>query len=75
MATHSSYSGLENPMDRGAWQATVHGVAQSQTRPIAHTHTRTQAHTCDPCLLSASSVHTQPVVERKRPEKCLKAPV
>ena len=21
------YSGLENPMDRGAWQATVHGVA------------------------------------------------
>ena len=26
------YSGLENPMDRGAWQATVHGVAKSQTR-------------------------------------------
>ena len=23
------YSCLENPMDRGAWQATVHGVAQS----------------------------------------------
>ena len=23
---------LENPMDRGAWQATVHGVTQSQTR-------------------------------------------
>ena len=23
---------LENPMDRGAWQATVHGVAKSQTR-------------------------------------------
>ena len=22
---------LENPMDRGAWQATVHRVAQSQT--------------------------------------------
>ena len=22
------YSGLENPMDRGAWCATVHGVAQ-----------------------------------------------
>ena len=27
------YSCLENPMDRGAWQATVHGVAKSQTRP------------------------------------------
>ena len=25
------YSGLENPMDRGAWWATVHGVAKSQT--------------------------------------------
>ena len=23
------YSRLENPMDRGAWQATVHGVAKS----------------------------------------------
>ena len=26
------YSFLENFMDRGAWRATVHGVAQSQTR-------------------------------------------
>ena len=26
------YSCLENPMDRGAWQATVHKVAESQTR-------------------------------------------
>ena len=26
------YSGLENPMDRGAWRATVHGVSESQTR-------------------------------------------
>ena len=25
------YSCLENPMDRGAWRATVHGVAESQT--------------------------------------------
>ena len=24
------YSGLENPMDRGAWWATVHGVAKSR---------------------------------------------
>jgi len=28
MATHS-YSCLENSMDRGAWWATVHGVAKS----------------------------------------------
>ena len=26
------YSCLENPMDREAWQATVHGVAKSWTR-------------------------------------------
>ena len=25
------YSCLENPTDRGAWRATVHGVAKSQT--------------------------------------------
>ena len=28
---------LENPMDRGAWWATVHGVAKSQTRINRHT--------------------------------------
>ena len=26
------YSCLGNPMDRGGWQATVHGVAQNWTR-------------------------------------------
>ena len=26
------YSCLENPMDRGAWWATVHGVAKSGTQ-------------------------------------------
>ena len=25
------YSCLESPMDRGTWQATVHGVAESDT--------------------------------------------
>ena len=25
------YSYLENPMDRGAWRATVYGVAQNRT--------------------------------------------
>ena len=35
------YSCLENPMDRGAWRATVHEVAESQTRlsNFMHTHT------------------------------------
>ena len=31
MATYSS-SCLENPMDRGAWRATAHGVAKGQTQ-------------------------------------------
>ena len=26
------YSGLENPMDRGAWRATVHAVSKSWTQ-------------------------------------------
>ena len=33
------YSCLENPMDRGAWQATVHGVAKSWTWLSTHRET------------------------------------
>ena len=32
MATHSNILGWRIPMDRGAWWATVHGVAESRTR-------------------------------------------
>ena len=32
MATHSSILAWRIPMDRGAWQSTVHGVAKSRTR-------------------------------------------
>ena len=32
MATHSSIPAWRIPVDRGAWWATVHGVAKSQTR-------------------------------------------
>ena len=37
------YSCLGNPMDRGTWQATVLGVAKSQTRLHTHTHTHTHS--------------------------------
>ena len=30
--THSTIINQENPMDRGAWWATVHGVKKSWTR-------------------------------------------
>ena len=30
------YSCLDNTMDRGAWQATVHGVIESQTQLSMH---------------------------------------
>ena len=33
------YSCLENPMDRGAWRATVHGVTMSQKRLSSQAHT------------------------------------
>ena len=36
------YSSLENPMDRGAWWATVHGVSKSSTR-LSDQHTLLQA--------------------------------
>ena len=41
------YSFLENPMNRGAWWATVHGVTKSQTclSDYAHTCTHTHTHT------------------------------
>ena len=32
------YSCLKNPMDRGDWQAAVHGVPKSQTQLSTHTH-------------------------------------
>ena len=33
------YTCLENPMDREAWRATIHGVAKSQTQLSDLTHT------------------------------------
>ena len=44
MATHSSILGSENPIDRGARHAIVHGVAKSQTQLSTHTHTHTHTH-------------------------------
>ena len=42
-------------MDRGAWQATVHAVAESDTTECTHTHTHTQTHT--PALIYIGRIH------------------
>ena len=39
LATHSKYSCLENPMERGAWWATIHGVRKElDTAERLHFH-------------------------------------
>ena len=52
MATHSSIPAGRIPMDRGAWQVTVHRTAKNQIRlkrlskrAYAHTHSPTPTHT------------------------------
>ena len=53
------YSCLENPMDRGAWWATVHGIAQSRTRlKQLSTHACNVLHMSTLCsfLLQSSSL-------------------
>ena len=57
------YSCLENPMDRGVWQATVHGVAKSQTQlRNQHTHTHTR-------LFSQSWRSAEPGFQKPRVSK------
>ena len=53
--TPRQYSCLENPMDGGAWWATVHGVAKSQTRLSDFTFTF-HFHALEKAMATHSSV-------------------
>ena len=70
MATHCC---LENPMDSGAWWATVHRVTQSQTQ-LKQLSTHTHAHVWGlltnklfyKWLRSSSDQHLRPIHEEGR---------
>ena len=51
------YSYLGSPMDRGAWWATVHGVAKSWTRLTEHTYTPTHTRSCASLYSSSKWFH------------------
>ena len=53
--TPLQYSCLENPMDAGAWQATVHGVAKSRTQLSDFTFTF-HIHTLEKEMVTHSSI-------------------
>ena len=61
------HSCLENSMDRGAWQATVHGVKKSQTQLNTHASISTYIHIFATfCFVHSSLIHfTKPQLSLK----------
>ena len=53
------YSCLENPMDRGAWQVTVHRVTESDMTERTHTHTALGVET----MIEATHMASNPFAE------------
>ena len=65
------YSCLGNPMDRGAWWTTVHGVGKSQTELSKHINTHTHTHTL---AFAFQSCDSQPRLHSGITWKALKNP-
>ena len=75
VATHSSIPAWKNPMDRGAWWATVHGVTES-VMTEQNVHTCACVHVCvsspraapSPHLSRKPTVHSSLRGERNTPQ-------
>ena len=53
------YSCWESRMDRGAWRATVHGVAKNQPQLSTHVHTHSAVYCTETGLEGARAVRVQ----------------
>ena len=60
------YSCLENLMDRGAWQATVQGVAKTGYSPWGHKELDTIEMTEHTCMCICAYTHTHIYISRLR---------
>ena len=74
------YSCLENPMDRGAWQATVHSVPKSQTwlKGLACTHKEWHTLFLFKCFRTSSEMpfsNYNPSFKNLFPQESLNKPV
>ena len=67
--TPLQYSCLENPMDRGAWKAAVHGVAEGRTRLSDFTSTF-YFHALEKKTATHSSVLAWRILETEEPVGC-----
>ena len=59
------YSYLENPIDRGAWRATVHGIANSLKRLSMHTGFESTMHSPEILILSSFPSHCSSLLPKR----------
>ena len=63
------YSCLENPMDRGAWLSTVHGVAKSQTQLSDRAH-KLKTKRVSKCVFLTKKTFNIHIVSSSKYPKC-----